>query len=387
MTQLLGVRRASTAASTPTALGAMVARHDPSRPPSSSSSSRSGDRAIVWLDVLRIGGIAAVIAIHTLSPLTEGRLTPRYSGAWWVAAALNAFCLWCVPVYVMISGALLLQAPGRRQSARDFYSRRLRRIGVPLVFWSLTYLALRRFLFGENLSVGTAVHDLAAGKPFLQIYYLFVVAGLYALTPVLRLLLATYDARRLRWIAVAGLTFGTVDFTLADLFRVGGQNAVTQCVPFIGYFLAGAWLARSRLPRSAERIAGWAVLVGLAATVLATAALSHRYGWTNDGYYFFGYQSPTVVAMSLGMFTWARARAERRGWPRRRWIATAGAATFGVFLLHPLVLLPLLSWVGRPTAAWSVALGVPVIVGVVALASGLATLVLERVPVARRLVS
>ncbi|MBV9097597.1 MAG: acyltransferase family protein, partial [Frankiaceae bacterium] len=63
------------------------------------------------IDALRIAAILAVITIHTVSPLTAAAVVPRYSPSWWLGTTWNVSSLWCVPVFVMISGSLVLSKP------------------------------------------------------------------------------------------------------------------------------------------------------------------------------------------------------------------------------------------------------------------------------------
>jgi surface polysaccharide O-acyltransferase-like enzyme len=342
---------------------------------------------MAWLDVLRIAAILAVITIHTVSPLTAGATVPMFSGAWWIGASMNVASLWCVPVFVMISGALLLSSTsGKRHSAAAFYRRRWHRIGIPLVFWTAVYLALRPTLFGEHFTGAQAIHDLAIGHPYLQMYYLFVIAGLYAVTPPLRQIVARCSAHRLMQLAVAVMGFDVLDYTLSSVVGAGGVNALTEWLPFLGYFLAGAWLMRTPLRARTERRAALVVVASFVATVLLSALFIEIFDWTAAGRYFLGYQSPTVAIMSCAVFLWVRARAQRRCWAPRRAVTRVGEATFGVFLIHPLMLVPLLQHMGRPSYPLAVALGVPAIVITVAAVTTMATLVLIRVPVLRRLV-
>lgn len=344
------------------------------------------------LDALRIVAILAVVTIHTVSPVTAAAVTPRFSPTWWIGTTWNVVSLWCVPVFVMISGSLLLAPRDRPQPARDFYRRRLRRIGIPLVFWSTLYLVLRPTAFGEQLSASDALHDLAQGRPFLQMYYLFVIAGLYVVTPALRVFLARVGHARLDVIAPAVLGFNVLDYTLQSFAGVGGSNALTEWLPFLGYFLAGAWLAA---PANAPLLARHRRLLPLAfagsvvATLGLTAAMCAAYGWTSDGRYWLGYQSPTIVVMSLALFAWIKsrpARATRSGARRPAWIHRLGEATFGIFLVHPLFLVPLFLNAPRPHDLPSITLLVPAIVLAICTASAVLTLAMMRVPGVRRLV-
>ena len=85
--------------------------------------------------------IVAVVAIHSLGTVVE----QNFSGMgpdWWLANAVDSASRWSVPVFIMISGALALD-PNRGSKPRKFLSKRIWRIGIPLVFWTVVYLQVR----------------------------------------------------------------------------------------------------------------------------------------------------------------------------------------------------------------------------------------------------
>ena len=168
----------------------------PSEQQSAALAHRRSGSGLEWMDMLRIAAILAVVVIHAISPATRASGTGWHSAWWWAADLLNSACLWCVPVFVMVSGALLLD-PTRRIGGGEFLKRRAMRIGVPLVFWIAIYLVFQRQFYGQDLSVGGTVKAVASGDPYLQLYFLFIVAGLTALTPVLRKLIEHSSRREL----------------------------------------------------------------------------------------------------------------------------------------------------------------------------------------------
>jgi hypothetical protein len=185
----------------------------------------------------------------------NGSWVAEGGAAWWIANLTDSAGRWCVPVSVMVSGALLLD-PRRAEPPREFYRRRLVRIGVPLVAWTLVYLAYRRWWLDEPLTAGEAGRDVLAGTPFLQLYFLYVLVGLYLLTPYLRILIR-HTTRRIQ-VAFAGtlLALGLVDQVAEMLVGSGTANVATGFLPFAGYFVAG-WVLRDvatpRLARPSRR--------------------------------------------------------------------------------------------------------------------------------------
>ena len=61
---------------------------------------------MVWLDNSRIIAILAVVFLH----VSAGVVTESVIGteSWWVGNLYDSLVRWCVPVFVMISGAVLL---------------------------------------------------------------------------------------------------------------------------------------------------------------------------------------------------------------------------------------------------------------------------------------
>lgn len=91
---------------------------------------------IVWADVLRLIAILMVIGIHCSDPFNvspEARSNPEYN-LW--GSIYGAFLRPCVPLFVILTGMLLL--PVREEIGR-FYRKRMLRVIVPFIVWSLFY--------------------------------------------------------------------------------------------------------------------------------------------------------------------------------------------------------------------------------------------------------
>jgi surface polysaccharide O-acyltransferase-like enzyme len=357
----------------------------PAQSPAAPARSRPAS-GLEWLDRLRLWAILAVVVIHAIGTATRESGTGLHPGAWWGSNLINSACLWCVPVFVMVSGALMLD-PARKPSGHHFLRRRMSRILVPLAFWVGVYLIFQRQFYGIDLSWSATWKSLASGDPFLQLYFLFIVAGLTLLTPVLRRLIAHSSRRELQIATGACLTFGLAEHVFRELGPGGSLNAVTRCLPYVGYYLAGYLLASAEITPRHQQLARRLAVAGWLTTAIGSGILAAHYGWTTSGYFLYDYLSPTVMVMSLAVFVAAR------GWTPKR-LSTArlrkcGAATFGVFLIHPLLLFPIQRWLNLPdstdiwrTVAWSIPLAV-----VACLASGAIVLALCRVPGVRRVIS
>lgn len=278
-----------------------------------------------WMDSARVLAIAAVVLIHVLAPTVEGRDIEFGSAGWWVANALNSASRWCVPVFLMIAGALALD-PARVSRPRDFYRRRWQRIGIPLSFWTMFYLAFRALVLGQDLTPDRAASDVARGSPFLQLYFLYVLAGLVVITPFLKVITRHATWRMQLGFGVVLLALGLGDQVVSYAGGVGEPNLVTRFLPFAGYYVLG-WCLRDLLLTRRWVAPVWAALAG---SIALTAALAAANDFGALGRYAYGFLSPTVAVMSVTAYLLLHRVLRSRGDSLRRWAPLA----FGVFLVH-----------------------------------------------------
>ncbi|HAK29628.1 MAG TPA: acyltransferase, partial [Sphingobacterium sp.] len=88
-----------------------------------------------YISILRIVAIFLVILIHSSSGYLNSNEFESFD--WSYANWLNSFSRFAVPLFVVISGALLLQ---KDESTGQFYRKRLLKIVPPFLFWSIVYL-------------------------------------------------------------------------------------------------------------------------------------------------------------------------------------------------------------------------------------------------------
>jgi len=141
---------------------------------------------INWINNLRLVAIFAMIVLHTAAPLLA-RYKQSSPADWLTADFYNALVRFAVPVFVMITGALSLH---RQYHTRDFLKKRIGRLVIPFVFWSLVYIAYKfwneEFTFTGNLwpDVKFVFQQFQTGA-YYHLWYVYLLLGLYLLIPVL----------------------------------------------------------------------------------------------------------------------------------------------------------------------------------------------------------
>lgn len=289
---------------------------------------------LVGLDVLRIVAILGVIAIHNWSLLHVLRPgTPEF----WLDAVLFGVGRWSVPVFVMISGGLLL-ASGRPESAMAFYRRRLARVGIPALVWIPAYLIFRTTFLGQDLTRRGIVSDLVNATPFTHLYFVYVIVGLYLATPFIRRLVGPGQRRALVVAAAALLATWALDAFMATVVGPGSRvTGLTYWVPFLGYYLAGAALFRLDISR---RAAATLVAMAISAITLQVVAVGLLAGTAGGAWTIWpsSYWSPFTIVASTCLYVVAARRQTPSATPGARLLGVLADASFGVFLVHEMIL-------------------------------------------------
>lgn len=312
-------------------------------PPATASA--SGRR---WpLDVMRIVAVVGVAAIHTFgAAVSDAGL--RGSLRWWFAVAVDIGFIWVVPLFVMLSGALILAPRQYADGSAAFYRRRLLRLAPAFVFWQVFYIVAIRMWFSDaDLGWGDILTAVLDGRTYTHLYFLWLIVGLYAVAPVLAAYLHAGGPRRATVFATVVIVATTLTWSSAALVTQSGQPralvlmALTQWLPYVGYFLAG-WALRDVVLRGAA-LAGTAL-----GTLLVIAVLVWQYGTAPDHPLLnailpVAYPGPLVAVAAVGVFLTGTGvlRTLRPDGAAARVLQRLSDAAFGVFLIHFAVLLVL----------------------------------------------
>jgi surface polysaccharide O-acyltransferase-like enzyme len=279
-------------------------------------------------DVMRVSACLAVVLLHLAATIVM-QADRLGTVSWQIANLIDSSTRWCVPVFVMLSGALLLDTK-RYASPRAFWTRRMNRLLPALIFWSFVYLAWRAYFWKQPLSLNTIAQDLIAGRPYVHLYFLFLIAGLYLVTPFLATAAASLGSKQLgqATVIMASLALG------ANMVDFLATSAFTMFVPYIAYYFAGLYCVRVLADRPGPY--GMLLTGAIAMTTLLTALLVSLKGLDDRwSFYFYEDFSPTIMVMAVMLFmVLLRASISPTIQSAARRLAPW---TLGVYVAHPII--------------------------------------------------
>lgn len=297
--------------------------------------------SIFWLDVVRVFATVAVVFLHVSAEVVT-EITNTTTFSWWAANLYDSIVRWAVPVFVMISGALLL-GPSHKETFTQFYRKRATRIIIPLVFWTAAYFAFVSHYYGQ-IELKSALISIALGKPYWHLWYLYMLVGLYIVTPFLRTYVSSSSVKERYALIMVIFTFAVLNSAL-NYFVFNNiisnmQTVFTMFLPYIGYYICGYQLRVIDKTRISSVLLLFFVLGCLLAGFLGTGFVANTYGLLN-GLFFYDYFSPAVIGMAICMFLLFSKIFSQDGTPRkifRGFIEQASPCTMGIYLLHPMVI-------------------------------------------------
>jgi surface polysaccharide O-acyltransferase-like enzyme len=323
------------------------------------------------IDTLRVVAAYAVVWLHVSVWVVYGDPSVESSG-WWVGNLVDSFTRWSVPLFVMLSGMLLLSASASA-TPLDFWRKRLRRLLPALVFWTLVYFAFRYF-FEPPFELKDAIKSLLKGNPYYHMWYLYMLVGLTFITPYLRQLVAVISRRALLYLILGSFIIA------AGEFAYGGRvmTFLPSFLPFTGYFLAGYYIANLDYKPKKRIFIPLILLCGLVIALATGALMPSRDIKAYD--FTYSYHNLLVVIMSLSIFLLLIKAPPMTGLLQR-----IAPITLGVYAIHPLWMWAL-GKVGINGFWVHPIVGIPVTATLAFILSVLSAGLLARIPLLKRTV-
>lgn len=290
-----------------------------------------------WIEYLRALSCLAVVVIHVTAPYFAqyGRVS---ASDWWLANLLNSSSRFAVPMFVMISGCLLL---GRPVGTFEFYRKRASRLLPPLVFWSVVYVAytslyepsfLASFVYGIKAT-------LLSGQAYYHLWYLSMYILLMLFFPFLNGYLLGTKPSRDEFIALFSVFAFLMLLSQAGSLLGAAKNVTVGWYAvfpwYFAYLVMGYVLDRHadslRLGNAAMALS----IAGLLAVgILLNWVVADRFAAFGDHYVLIN-NGIVVLFITLAIFTLFRKNAHR--FSRNRLVALVADASFGIYLVHPLL--------------------------------------------------
>jgi surface polysaccharide O-acyltransferase-like enzyme len=287
---------------------------------------------------LRVLATFGVIVIHVAAGILS-QYGSIINFDWWIGNIYDSSVRFCIPIFLMISGALILSKTYK--SIGEYLKKRALRIVLPFLFWSMIYIAsslFHKFYHGEHMTIAELITfvfiQLKKGASF-HLWYVYMIIGLYLFFPIIGKWINKSNENEIKyfigiWLlaAIASLPFMQKNFPGINLTYFSG---------YIGFPVLGYYLSRKTFsnPDREKAISILLILTGILITIFGTYFITRNKGFMDESFY--ERLSPNVILVSIGIFLLFK-NSTKFSTRTSSVILFFSKYSYGIYLIHILVL-------------------------------------------------
>lgn len=294
------------------------------------------ENKIVWTNNLRVLATISVILLHV-----SGQILIQFGKVsnfvWWTGNIYDSSVRFCVPIFVMLTGALLLP---KAYELGEFLRKRFLRIILPFLFWSFIYMLFTYYVkLSPNhemspLEIITWGLDLLKSGSSPHLWYIYMIIGIYLITPIISKWVQNCKENEILYFLIIWLFALIMNQPIFEEYNTDIDLSYFE--DFIGYLVLGYYLSVKifKFSRSVINITAiLLILAGIIVTAFGTYYLTNNDGKFNQ--YFYGYMTLNTLIVSIGIFVFFKNLNTNKS---SKIIDFISKYSYGIYLVHVLVL-------------------------------------------------
>ncbi len=324
------------------------------------------NKRIIWLDFVKFIAISMMIAVHCTDNVTPAERSEAWYNLW--GSFYGSFMRPAIPLFVMVTGALLLPV---KENISTFYTKRLTRLVIPFIVWSVLYnlfpwitglLGLSPTIINDffawaepDQSFSGALHNILM-IPFnfsmlaVQMWYVYLLIGLYLYMPFFSAWVKQASVKEQKifltlWFISLFIPY-LREYLTKDLWGTCSWNEfglLYYFAGFNGYLLLGYYIKNNDINFSWGKLAVIGIpsfIIGYCITFLGFKSITAIPGQPAELVeLFFTYCSPNVLLMTLPIFLVIK-KNHFKSVTIRRFAINISTCTLGIWMSHYLFLGP-----------------------------------------------
>lgn len=332
------------------------------------------------LDLIRVCAMCLVVLLHASSVFVSYSEEVTLTGN-----ILNSLSRPCVPLFVMLSGALLLNET-KQKDAKAIYKSAGQMLLLTIV-WASLYALLFEMLIPivTNKTINVLNFTELLIKGFYHMWYMYMLIGLYAAVPFLRSFVKKENKHLvLIFIGISLLTVFTGP--IIDLLANANEYLVYISLfldqfylqffaGYVTYFLAGWYIVHIGISKRLKYILYTLSMLSLIGTILLLQQ-------TGDYLTVHSNFNLLIFIYSVGLFVFLNDIPVKVNAEKPSFLLFLSKISFGVYMIHAAIDVfvgEALSFVGNPALHIAARFGIVLVVSVVACA------VMTKIPLIKKL--
>lgn len=295
---------------------------------------------IIYFDMLNILAIISVIALHC-NGIVHG--TPD-SRAWSTSLIVECLCYFAVPLFLMLSGANLMNYRDKYDT-KTFFKKRFLKVLIPFLFWSIIMFALRIFVWEElkieHVGVIEIINAFFSNKQESTYYFVWCILGIYLTMPLLSLLANDKYKKTLWFIVLLFFVFNSFIPNVLGLFNINyNKDFSVMMGGYTIYVILGYLLSTSDIKKKYRIIIYIGAFVGLLYRYFTTFILSKQLSAVVKTTW--GYTSWHCILLTAAVFLIFKYISTKKNLNNKpktiNILVTLSSCSYAIFLIHKIIM-------------------------------------------------
>ncbi len=289
---------------------------------------------LIWIDLLKATAIFLVILIHASSPILYqyGNVNDTY---WQIANLYDSMSRMAVPLFLMASGALLLNA--KKEPLKVFYKKRFLKVVIPLFAWSFLFILYKKFALKDEIDIIDHLFLSIFREEYYHLWFLYTIIGLYLIVPILKIFIkhSSYSLQ------IYFLILWTLSSSILPLVMHFSNFQIIGTIPmvngYIGYLIVGYILYSLNISKKLFISSVFMIIVNIFVIAYSTSYLTYK----DDKFNGFFYQDLTITTITLSIFSFIIIKYIGENIKNKFLISIIKNVSFtslGIYLIHPIFL-------------------------------------------------
>ena len=290
-----------------------------------------------WISNSRVLATVCVVLLHVASSVLY-KYNQVPNSHWWIGNVYDSFVRFSVPLFLMITGALLL---GKQHDYPIFLKKKVLRIFLPFVFWTTIYIGYN-FLeppqFNGKLASQSnfewILQQAKEGSSY-HLWYMYMLLGIYVAMPLLAKIIAKVRKLYLELFLLTWVLF--ISLSASYTSNSNFEWNLWYYLGYLGYVVLGYYL--SIINTKSKRVSTLAVItftIGLFVTFYGTFYYTDKTGVFCKNYY--SYLIPNVLLMATSVYVLLKNADIKLNGVLKTARNIIDKHSYGIYLSHILVL-------------------------------------------------
>ena len=299
-----------------------------------------------YIDFLRIFSMLSVIMLHVVADL----LRFKYGSVeWHFSNIITSVISVAVPVFFMISGALLLSNE-KSSSVKGLFKTRLTKIIIPFLFWSI--IAIGYYFIADAYRNGAygwdgliyRIKNILSQPATIHLWFMYALIPIYLLLPFLKTLIDKMEKTQAIYMLALWLICSVIYTTIQNLFPEAIRIPLTVNSAFnlnfiggyIGFFVLGYYLHNFKINLKNK----WLILIAIVDVCIiacGTYIFTTRYNGYFEGFKVYTGLFTTILSICIFLI-FKNLFFNMEKFKYSKITDSVGAMSFPVYLVHNLII-------------------------------------------------